>query len=142
MEDGKSVITGTAYTVIQRMTDGKMSTDVLNLTQEEFESLVEKNSGGFHNEQKYVPFTQEEAEKRVEVGEALVGKGSVRTEGFDKSVAFLMSLMEQIWQVSQQHKSFRMELFYNAETLKTNYCFYAPTDRPVSDGIHPGFSDS
>lgn len=142
MENSQSVDQLPAHTTIQRLADGKMITDVLNLPQEEFEKLVKQYSGGFHSEQKYVLFTQEEAEKRAEVGEGLVGKGSVRTEGFDKSVAFLMSLMEQIWQVSQQHKSFRMELFYNAETLKTNYCFYAPTNRSVSDGIPPGFSGS
>lgn len=135
MENGNFDSQMPAHTTIQRMADGKMVTDVLDLPQEEFEKLVKQYSGGFHSEQKYIPFTLEDAERLAMGGEKLVGKGSVRTEGFEKSVVFLMSMMERIWQVAQENKSFRMELFYNAETLKTDYCFFAPIDKPASDDI-------
>lgn len=42
----------------------------------------------------------------------------------------------------QKNKSFRMELFYDAETLKTNYCFFAPIDKHGSDGTCPECSDN
>lgn len=58
--------------------------------------------------------------------EYLVAQGFVKTEGFEKSVAFLMTLMQQIWEVSQKYKSFRMEMDYDAETLNTYYRFYVP----------------
>ncbi|MDE6052490.1 MAG: hypothetical protein K2G55_01730 [Lachnospiraceae bacterium] len=131
-----------SYTVIQRMADGKMVKDVLDLSQEEYENLVKQYSNGFHSEQKYISFTEEDAEKLAKDGEKLIGKGSTRTECFDKAVVFFMSLMEQIWQIAQKSKSFRMELFYDAEILKTNYCFFVPTDRSVSDDTCPEFSSN
>ncbi len=135
MENDQSNVQIPTHTIIQQITDEKMVTDVLDLTQEEFEKLIKQYSNGFHSEQKYIPFTLEDAKKLKKDREELVGKGSIRTEGFENTVVFLMTLMEQIWQVSQINKSFRMELFYNAETLKTNYCFFAPTDKSVSDDI-------
>ena len=126
------------HTVIQRMSYGKKVTDVLDLPQKAFEELVKKYSnGGFHSEQKHVPLTLEKAQKLARAGEEVVGKGSIMTEDFEKSVVCLMSLMEQIWQVGQKRQSFRMELYFNAETLQTNYCFFAPTDKSESNGIYP-----
>lgn len=84
--------------------------------------------------QKYTPFTVEDAEKFAKKGETVVGKGMVKTEGFDKTVAFMMSLMGQLYEVAQTHERFRMELFYDAEALNTNYCFFAPIDKGESDG--------
>lgn len=130
------------HTTIHRLADEKMVTDVLDLPQEEFEKLVKQYSGGFHSEQKYIPFSLEDAGKLARDGEEIIGMSSVRTEGFEKSIAFLMSLMEQIWQITQERKSFRMELFYNAETLKTNYCFFSPIDEPASNDSKLGFSEN
>ena len=70
------------------------------------------------------PFTIEMARDLAKDGEELLSKGFVKTEGFDKSVVFLMSLTEEIYRIATKHKSFRMELFYDAETLNTNYCFF------------------
>lgn len=63
--------------------------------------------------------------------ERLAVKGHVRTDGFEKAVVLLMSMAQTIWKLTQRNKSFRMELFYNAETLNTNYCFFTPTDKDV-----------
>ena len=130
------------YTTIQRLKEGGMATDSIDMSQQEYEKLINQYSTGFHSEQKYIPFTQKDAEKLARDNEMLIGAGGVRTEGFEKAVVFLMTLMERIFQVTQKNKSFRMELFYNAETLKTNYCFFVPTDKSVSDGIRPGFSEN
>ena len=139
---GKRKNKTSAHSIIQHMEDGKKVTNVLDMSQEEFESLVNQYSGGVHREQKYIPFTQEDAKKMAKEGEELISKGSVMTDGFEKAVVFLMSLTEQIWKITQKSKSFRMELFYDAETLKTNYCFFVPTGRPVSDDICPEFSSN
>lgn len=56
----------------------------------------------------------------------LVGQGFVKTDDFEKSVAFLMSFMQHIWEASQKYKSFHMEMDYDAETLNTYYRFYVP----------------
>ena len=111
MENDQSNVQIPTHTIIQQITDEKMVTDVLDLTQEEFEKLIKQYSNGFHSEQKYIPFTLEDAKKLKKDREELVGKGSIRTEGFENTVVFLMTLMEQIWQVSQINKSLRIELF-------------------------------
>ncbi len=85
-------------------------------------------------EREYVPFSLDKAKGLAREGEELVAKGMVKTEGFEKAVVFWMNLMETIWKVSNEHKNFRMELFYNAETLNTDYCFFAPTDKGVLNG--------
>lgn len=77
-------------------------------------------------ERKYVPFSVEDAEKLAKDGERATLKGFVKTEGFDKTVVFMASIMQQIWEVSQRSKSFRMELFYDAEALNTYYVFFHP----------------
>lgn len=69
-----------------------------------------------------------------------IGKGFVKTEGFDKSVVCFMSLLKQIWEMAQKHKNFRMELDYDAEALNVEYRFYLPTTSE-SDCIEQEFSD-
>ena len=82
------------------------------------------------------PLTLEKAEGLAREGERIEGRGFVKTEGFDKTIAFVMSLTETIWQITQKHKSFRMELFYDAETLNTNYYLFTPvTDKCESNDI-------
>lgn len=91
-------------------------------------------------EKEYTPFSLEDAKELVKDNEKFVAKAFVKTEGFDESVVFFMSLLQQIWQISSKYKRFRMELFYDAESLNTNYVFFAPTDQSESDGKCPEFS--
>lgn len=70
--------------------------------------------------------------QKEETSSHLIGKGFVKTEGFEKSVVFFMSLMGQIWEASQRHKSFRLELDYDAEALNTRYRFYSGSE--MEDG--------
>lgn len=74
-------------------------------------------------------------DQKQKESENLIAEGFVKTEGFEKSVVFLMSLMGQIWEVSQKYKSFRMELDYDAEALNTQYRFYLPSTIGESDCI-------
>lgn len=83
----------------------------------------------------YVPFGDKAAEQLAREGEHLVSKGFVKTQGFEETIVFVMSLTKEIWNIAQQHKGFRMELFYNAETLNTNYCFFATTGKCELDCI-------
>lgn len=84
----------------------------------------------------HVPF-HSYASKLARDDEKLIADAFVKTEGFDKSVVFFMSLLEQIWQVANKYKSFRMELYYDAEALNTNYAFFVPIDQSESDGKCP-----
>ena len=77
----------------------------------------------------HIPFTEEDAQKFVNEGEQLAAKCSVKTEGFEKSVVLLMTITEDIWKLAQKNKSFRMELFYDAEALNVNYCFFIPLEK-------------
>lgn len=86
--------------------------------------------------QKYESFTVEDAERLAKEGEKLTVKGFVKTDGFEKTVALLMQMTEVIWKITQENKSFRMELFYDAETLNTNYCFFTPTNQCALDDKH------
>lgn len=74
-------------------------------------------------------------DRKSDASKNLIGKGFVKTEGFEKSVVFFMSLLRQIWEVSQKHKSFRLELDYDAEALNTRYRFYVPDATSGSDCI-------
>ena len=89
----------------------------------------------------YVPFRDGDAEQLAHEGEHLVSRGFVKTQGFEETIVFVMSLVQQIRDVAQQHKSFRMELHYNEETLNTNYCFFVPTDKHESGYIHQEHSE-
>lgn len=84
-------------------------------------------------EKKFIPFSSEDAKKLEREGERLESKGFVKTEGFEKAIVLLMTITEEMWRLTQDNKSFRMELIYDAETLNTNYCFFVPTDKGVSD---------
>ena len=44
----------------------------------------------------------------------------MKTEGFDKTIAFVMSLTETIFQITQKHKSFRMRLFMSLYKYKVD----------------------
>lgn len=69
------------------------------------------------------PFTIEMARDLAKDGEELLSKGFVKTEGFDKTVAFLMSLTEEIYRIATKHKSFRMELFMTRKPLIRTIAF-------------------
>lgn len=67
-------------------------------------------------------------EERKNNGEKLAGEGFVKTDGFEKSIAFLMLAANRIWEMAKKHKSFRMELAYNAESMNTEYRFFVSED--------------
>lgn len=70
-------------------------------------------------------------------GEKLAGKGFVKTDGFEKLICFLMAASSRIWEMAQKHKSFRMEVEYNAETLNTEYSFFvSDDDKRLFDDAH------
>ena len=48
---------------------------------------------------------------------------SVRTEGFEKTVVFLLTLTKNIWDFKCRHKKFRIEIDFDAEADKTKYRF-------------------
>ncbi|MFG6384713.1 MAG: hypothetical protein K1V96_10715 [Lachnospiraceae bacterium] len=120
-------------TICQRDSKKEVTISLNNMSQEEFEQLAKQYGGGIRSEQAYFPFSLEDAKKLARDDEEFIGKGAVDTNGFNQVVAFFMCLTERIWQITQKHQSFRMELCYDAKTLKTNYCFFVPTNKHVSD---------
>lgn len=48
---------------------------------------------------------------------------SVKTKGFEQTVAFEMSLNKLIWEAMQARKNFRMVLEYDAEALNVKIDF-------------------
>jgi hypothetical protein len=77
-------------------------------------------------ERNYEPITKTGWEER----------GFVKSEGFEKVIVLLMTITEQIWRMMQKHKSFRMELDYDAEALNTNYFFYTANDKSEPDDMN------
>lgn len=71
---------------------------------------------------------EERIEKLKREGEQFENYGWVKTDGFEKSIAFFMTLTENIFKMASKHKSFRMELVYNAETFNTYYFFFVPIE--------------
>lgn len=59
-------------------------------------------------------------------GYSLESKGFIKTEGFEKVVVLLMTACSELWKLMESKKSFRMELFYDAKTLNTDYRFFTP----------------
>jgi len=129
------------YKVEYQIEDGKKVTNVLALPQKKYKKLIKKYSTKYHKERKYESFSLEDARELTGNGEALAMKGHVKTDSFEKTIAFLNSLTEAIWKTAQKHESFRMELFYNAETLNTNYCLFVPTDKSVSQSFQKETED-
>ena len=77
---------------------------------------------------KEVRMRQEDAEKLVKKGEKLGAQGFVKTYGFEHSMVFLMQFAKAFCKTVSEHKSFRMELIYDAEALNTDYVFFIPTE--------------
>lgn len=70
----------------------------------------------------------QQAEELTKPDEKLAVKAIVKTEGFEKTVIFMSELMRQFYLMAARHKSFRMELFYDAEALNVDYCFFVPKE--------------
>lgn len=89
-------------------------------------------------EREYKPFSEKDAESMKRAGETFESRGFIKTEGFEKAVVFAMSLAEEIYNISSKHKRFRMELFYDAESLNVNYCFFCPSSDEQDAGTQEG----
>lgn len=57
----------------------------------------------------------------------------VNTEGFEKAVVLLKHWAEMTLKEMQKQKSFRIEIKYNAEARKTDFCIYTPIEHGSSD---------
>lgn len=58
----------------------------------------------------------------------------VKTEGFEKSIAFEMSLANLLWETMSKKKNFRMVLEYDAEELNVNIDF----EENIKSQLHKG----
>lgn len=123
----------TGYTIEYRREDGTRIKEIFDLPQVEYKRLMGQYTPKYHKEQKCESFLPENIDRFLKSGEEIATAGFVKTDSFEKAITFLMTLTEAIWRIAQEHKSFRMELFYDAETLNTNYYFFGPTDKSGSE---------
>lgn len=66
-------------------------------------------------------------------GYSLESEGFVKTEGFEKIVSLMATAGNELCKLMEDKKSFRMELYYDAKTLNTEYRFYVPNARNVPE---------
>lgn len=65
----------------------------------------------------------------------------VNTEAFEKAVIMLQSWAEMTMREMEKHKKFRIEINYNVEAKKTDFCIYTSIEA-VKDGIEQEYSKS
>lgn len=52
----------------------------------------------------------------------------VNTDGFEKAIVTFKKWFEMTLEAMQKHKSFRIEITYNAEASKSDFCIYTPIE--------------
>lgn len=116
---------------IRKLTDNGEMSEVLEMTQEEFDQIVSKYGTGKRTEQKQVDYS--DALKRAQAAtfprEELKEENfnRVNTDGFEKAVVLLKYWAEMIMQEMLKKRNFRIEINYNAEVRKTDFAIYTPT---------------
>lgn len=103
--------------VIKRRTDkGEMQAS-LDMPQEEFEKIISKYAT-WKKTRKHIP-----SKERISEVQQINGKlevfSSVDTEGFEKAIVLMHEWLGIILEQMEKGKSFRSEIIYDAETLKT-----------------------
>lgn len=125
-----------ASTSITRTTDNGEVTEVLEMTQEEFDRVVSLYGTRKRTEQKLIPYSEalERAQAAVFPEEELKEENfnRVNTEGFEKAVVLLKCWAEMTMREMFKKRNFRIEINYNAEAKKTDFAIYTPTEDGTS----------
>ena len=81
-----------------------------------------------------------ELEKHAREGEEPAMEGSIKTEALQYAITVSMTMAETIFEVMNNHKQFRMELVFDAESCSAKYCFFTPVnDKCESDDSNQEF---
>lgn len=103
--------------VIKRRTDEGEIQARLDMPKEEFEKIISQYAT-WKRERKYIPSKERISEIQEINGEPEVFS-NVDTEGFEKAIILMYEWSGMILDQMKKGKSFRSEIIYDAETLKT-----------------------
>lgn len=119
-----------AITRITRRDENGERVESIEVTQEEFDQIVNKYSNGRSVTRKLIP--RDERLKRIEQesGEEMKLErfNSVDTDGFEKGVVLFAHWLGTLEQAMLKNKSLRIVIDYSAETLKTDFYINKPTE--------------
>ena len=78
-----------------------------------------------------------EAQEAAQTGESFKESNFNRlmTDGFEKTVVALKHWADMTATAMAANKQFRIEIKYNAEELKTDFCIYTPTGEALHDTL-------
>jgi len=64
-----------------------------------------------------------------------VQAGLVKTEGIEKTIAFISMLSDMMWRAASEHKSFRLELEYDAKAPNAYFTISVPTKSESDEAL-------
>lgn len=135
----------TASISISRMTEDGETTEVLEMTQEEYNQIISQFGTGRKSEQKLVHYSEalKKAQAAVFPDEELTEENFSRvdTDGFEKAVVLLKCWSDMTMREIFKKRNFRIEINYNAEAKKTDFAIYTPI-KDGKDGIQQEHSES
>ena len=127
----------TASISIRRLTEDGETTEILKMTQEEYNQIISIYGTGQKSEQKMVHYSDALALAQVaafpdeELKEENFNR--VNTDGFEKSVVLLKHWADMTMREMFKKRNFRIEIKYNAEERKTSFAIYTPIEDGKDD---------
>lgn len=130
---------------ISRLTEDGETTEILKMTQEEYNQIISIYGTGQKSEQKLVHHSDALALAQAAVfpDEELKEENfnRVNTDGFEKAVVLLKHWADMTMREIFKKRNFRIEIKYNAEEKKTDFAIYTPIE-DGKDGIQQEHSKS
>lgn len=127
----------TASISIRRLTEDGETTEVLKMTQEEYNRIISIYGTGQKSEQKLVHHSGALALAQAAVfpDEELKEENfnRVNTDGFEKAVVLLKHWADMTMREMFRKRNFRIEIKYNAEERKTSFAIYTPIEDEKDD---------
>ena len=123
--------------LITRTTNNGEVSEVLEMTQEEFDQIVLMYGTRKRTEQKLIHHNEALARAQAAVfpNEELKEENfnRVNTDGFEKAVVLLKHWAEMTMREMFKKRDFRIEVTYNAEERKTDFAIYTPIEDGKAD---------
>ena len=113
---------GSEFITIRKRTLTEKEIIGLELPKEEYDRLISQY-GISREVQRY-----EQKEPVPYPGEVLKSRNMVDKDGFERAVMVFRTWLELLERALRENKSFRTEIIYNAELLKTDFQIYAPAN--------------
>ena len=119
-------------TSITHTSDNGQVSEVLTMTQEQFDQIVSMCGTGKRTEQRLIRYNEAFARAQAAVfpNEELKSENfnRVNTDGFEKAVVLLKHWAEMTMCELSRKRNFRIEVTYNAEERKTDFAIYTPIE--------------